>query len=76
MSMTTFTAVWAFNSSNDISQAIEYGDEYDQEFYKVSDVSVQLIYSAVSFFMLSFLFGFFGWKMATVCFSCTEFLRK
>lgn len=66
MSMATFTAVWAFNSSNDISNAYEYGDVYDQEFYKVSDVSVQLEYSAISFFMLSFLFGFFGWKMAKV----------
>ncbi|DAZ94462.1 TPA: hypothetical protein N0F65_003498 [Lagenidium giganteum] len=66
MSMATFTAVWAFNSSNDISAAYEYGDIYDQEFYKVSDVSVQLTYSAISFFMLSFLFGFFGWKMANV----------
>ncbi|KAJ0410217.1 hypothetical protein P43SY_002549 [Pythium insidiosum] len=64
MSMATFTAVWAFNSSNDILYAYEYGDEYDEEFYKVSYVSVQLEYSAISFFMLSFLFGFFGWKMA------------
>lgn len=66
MSMATFTAVWAFNSSNDMSNALAYGDEYDQEFYKVSDVSVQLAYSAVSFFLLSGLFGFFGWKMANV----------
>uniref|UniRef100_K3X8B5 Uncharacterized protein n=1 Tax=Globisporangium ultimum (strain ATCC 200006 / CBS 805.95 / DAOM BR144) TaxID=431595 RepID=K3X8B5_GLOUD len=66
VSMATFTAVWAFNSSNDISHAYAYGDEYDQEFYKVSDVSVQLEYSAVSFFLLSGLFGFFGWKMANV----------
>ncbi|KAF1330332.1 hypothetical protein FI667_g5034, partial [Globisporangium splendens] len=66
VSMATFTAVWAFNSSNDISHACAYGDEYDQEFYKVSDVSVQLEYSAVSFFLLSGLFGFFGWKMANV----------
>lgn len=70
VSMATFTAVWAFNSSNDISNAYEFGDEYDQEFYKVSDVSVQLAYSAVSFFLLSGLFGFFGWKMANVRLAC------
>jgi hypothetical protein len=66
MAMTTFTAVWAFNSSNDISYATEHGDHYDQEFYQVSAVSVQLEYSAISFFLLSFLFGVFGWKMANV----------
>ncbi|GMF26462.1 unnamed protein product [Phytophthora fragariaefolia] len=42
MTMTTFTVVWAFNSSNDISKAARRGDEYDQEFSRVSDVSVQL----------------------------------
>ncbi|KAJ8525570.1 hypothetical protein ON010_g15544 [Phytophthora cinnamomi] len=66
MTMTTFTVVWAFNSSNDISKAARRGDEYDQEFSRVSDVSVQLKYSAFSFFLLSVLFGFFGWKMANV----------
>lgn len=66
ISMATFTAVWAFNSSNDLSNADAFGDEYDQEFYKVSYVRVQLVYSAVSFFLLSGLFGFFGWKMANV----------
>lgn len=66
MSMATFTAVWAFNSSNNLSYAYEYGDEYDEEILKVSDVTVQLEYSAISFFMLSFLFGFFGWKMTKV----------
>ncbi|TDH66905.1 hypothetical protein CCR75_007489 [Bremia lactucae] len=66
MTMTTFTVVWAFNSSNDISKAARQGDEYDQEFLKVADISVQLKYSAVSFFLLSVLFGFFGWKMANV----------
>ncbi|KAF1777228.1 hypothetical protein GQ600_23005 [Phytophthora cactorum] len=64
MTMATFTVVWAFNSSNDISKAARRGDEYDQEFSRVSDVSVQLKYSAFSFFLLSVLFGFFGWKMA------------
>ncbi|KUF77088.1 hypothetical protein AM587_10005359 [Phytophthora nicotianae] len=66
MTMATFTVVWAFNSSNDISKAAQQGDEYDQEFSRVSDVSVQLKYSAFSFFLLSVLFGFFGWKMANV----------
>ncbi|KAG2978082.1 hypothetical protein PC129_g3784 [Phytophthora cactorum] len=66
MTMATFTVVWAFNSSNDISKAARRGDEYDQEFSRVSDVSVQLKYSAFSFFLLSVLFGFFGWKMANV----------
>ncbi|KAH7484222.1 hypothetical protein PRIC1_003521 [Phytophthora ramorum] len=66
MTMTTFTVVWAFNSSNDISKATRRGDEYDQEFSRVSDVSVQLKYSAFCFFLLSVLFGFFGWKMANV----------
>lgn len=66
MSMATFTVVWAFNSSNDISKAARRGDEYDQEFSRVSDVSVQLKYSAASFFLLSVLFGFFGWKIANV----------
>ncbi|KAE8977204.1 hypothetical protein PF011_g23746 [Phytophthora fragariae] len=66
MTMTTFTVVWAFNSSNDISKAARRGDEYDQEFSRVSDVSVQLKYSAFSFFLLSVLFGVFGWKMANV----------
>ncbi|RLN55469.1 hypothetical protein BBJ29_006793 [Phytophthora kernoviae] len=53
MTMATFTVVWAFNSSNDISKATRRGDEYDQEFSRVSDVSVQLKYSAASFFLLS-----------------------
>ncbi|RLN60444.1 hypothetical protein BBJ28_00023192 [Nothophytophthora sp. Chile5] len=66
MCMATFTAVWALNSSNDISKAARRGDEYDQEFSHVSDVSVQLKYSAASFFLLSVLFGVFGWKMANV----------
>jgi hypothetical protein len=66
MTMATFTVVWAFNSSNDISKAARRGDEYDQEFSRVSDVSVQLKYSAFSFFLLSVLFGVFGWKMANV----------
>lgn len=67
MSMATFTAVWAFNSSNDISHTVESGgDEYDEEFTQVSDVRVQLIYSAGSFLLLSVLFGVFAWKMATV----------
>ncbi|CEG36671.1 uncharacterized protein PHALS_03339 [Plasmopara halstedii] len=66
MTMTTFTVVWAFNSSNDISKAAREGDEYDQEFSQVSDVSVQLKYSAISFTLLSVLFGYFGWKMANV----------
>lgn len=66
MSMTTFTVVWAFNSSNDISDAYQYGDEYDQEFMQVSDVRVQLQYSAGSYLLLSALFGFFSWKMAKV----------
>lgn len=66
MSMGTFTVVWALNSSNEISNAYAYGDEYDQDFYRVSDVKVQLEYSSLSFFVLSLLFGFFGWKMATV----------
>ena len=57
--MSTFTVVWALNSSTEISNAYEYGDEYDQAFYKVSDVQVQLEYSAVSFFILSLSFGFF-----------------
>ncbi|POM58289.1 Hypothetical protein PHPALM_37083 [Phytophthora palmivora] len=64
MTMATFTVVWAFNSSNDISKAARRGDEYDQEFSRVSDVSVQLKYSAFSFFLLSVLFGYFGWKIA------------
>lgn len=66
MTMATFTVVWAFNSSNDISKAARRGDEYDQEFSRVSDVCVQLKYSAFSFFLLSVLFGYFGWKMANV----------
>lgn len=70
MSMATFTAVWALNSSNDINYAYTFGDEYDQEFYKVADVRVQLIYSSVSFFLLSSMFGFFGWKMTKVTIGC------
>ncbi|CAH0493806.1 unnamed protein product [Peronospora farinosa] len=66
MTMATFTVVWAFNSSNDISKVAQRGDEYDQAFSRVSDVCVQLKYSAFSFFLLSILFGFFGWKMANV----------
>ncbi|TMW63083.1 hypothetical protein Poli38472_005701 [Pythium oligandrum] len=66
LSMATFTAIWALNSSNDISYATEYGDEYDEEFSKITDVSVQLEYSAIAFSTLSFCFGFFGWKMANV----------
>lgn len=66
MTMSTFTVVWAMNSSNEISNAYEYGDEYDQEFYTVFNVKVQLEYSAFSFFVLSLSFGFFGWKMAMV----------
>ncbi|KAI9914106.1 hypothetical protein PsorP6_005712 [Peronosclerospora sorghi] len=74
MTMTTFTVVWAFNSSNDISKAARRGDEYDQEFSKVSVVCVQLEYSALSFFLLSALFGYFGWKMANVGFVVVESL--
>lgn len=66
MSMATFTIVWALNSSNEVSNAFAYGDEYDQEFYRVSGVKVQLEYSAICFFTLSVLFGIFGWKMVTV----------
>eukprot|EP00644_Phytophthora_capsici_P004563 jgi/Phyca11/110964/e_gw1.19.581.1 len=76
MTMATFTVVWAFNSSNDISKAARRGDEYDQEFSRVSDVSVQLKYSAFSFFLLSVLFGFFGWKMANVRAVFKEVLQR
>lgn len=65
--MATFTAVWAFNSSYDISDAERHGDEYDEEFSQVAAVRVQLLYSAGSFLLLSALFGLFAWKMATVC---------
>ena len=58
--MGTFTIVWAIRSSRELTIAIEYGDEYDLEFYQVSGVKVQLEYSALSFFLLSLLFGFFG----------------
>ena len=66
MSMATFTIVWAFNSSNEIKNAYEYGDIYDQEFYKVSSVKVQLIYSSLSFFILSILFAFYGYKISMI----------
>ncbi|KAF0693121.1 Aste57867_15867 [Aphanomyces stellatus] len=66
VSMATFTAFWALNSNSSLEDAYKYGDQYDQDMFKISAVRVQLEYSAVSFFVLSFLFAFFGWKMANV----------
>lgn len=66
MSMATFTVVWALNSSNDLDNAVQFGDKYDEEFYKVMGVRVQLEYSAFSFFLLGTLFGLFGWKLINV----------
>ncbi|RQM25048.1 hypothetical protein B5M09_009683 [Aphanomyces astaci] len=66
LSMATFTAIWAVNSNSSLQHAIRYGDEYDQDMFKISAVRVQLEYSAISFFVLSILFAFFGWKLAHV----------
>ncbi|RHY28375.1 hypothetical protein DYB32_006024 [Aphanomyces invadans] len=66
LSMATFTAIWACNSNSSLEAAYRYGDEYDQDMFKISAVRVQLEYSAISFFVLSFLFAFFGWKLAHV----------
>ncbi|OQR87130.1 hypothetical protein THRCLA_22935, partial [Thraustotheca clavata] len=64
--MATITAVWAFTSNSSVEDALKYGDKYDQDMNKISAVKIQLEYSAISFFLLSFLFAFFGWKLANV----------
>ncbi|KDO27050.1 hypothetical protein SPRG_07761 [Saprolegnia parasitica CBS 223.65] len=64
--MAAFTAIWAFTSNSSLEDAFKYGDQYDQEMYKISAVKTQLEYSSISFFLLSFLFAFFGWKLAHV----------
>ncbi|CAK4612011.1 hypothetical protein LEN26_006307 [Aphanomyces euteiches] len=66
LSMAAFTAFWAFDSNSSLQDAFRYGDQYDQEMFQIAAVRVQLEYSAISFFVLSFLFAFFGWKLAHV----------